>query len=182
LANPPGPHFSADAQTGYVTFGASCAIEGGTDTLLDYAVRDFGGRAAQYRQWSDVCGTSAVQVTQYLVLTDPAYILYSNHADPTVRAVMTHLAATATLPAQVAPLSYDIMGNVESLSHHADGYHVRLAPWTRQHDGQFVPVPGGTTSSYIIPNSLVPSALTVIGLIELTTNGRQVTALTIVGG
>jgi hypothetical protein len=61
---------------------------------------------------------------------------------------------------------------------------VRLQPLVRQDDGQFVPVPGGKAETYVIPDNLVPPGLEVnlVGPVALTTDGDEVTALTIVGG
>jgi len=54
---------------------------------------------------------------------------------------------------------------------------------TRRADGQFVKIPGRAIVTYLIPTALVPDGgTTLIGPIEVTTDGHRVTALTIVGG
>lgn len=83
----------------------------------------------------------------------------------------------------LAPPSHTTLGLVVSHAKVAEGYRVVLAPATRQPDGQFVPIPGRATVTYLIPDALVPDGgMTLIGPIEVTVRGPQVTALTIVGG
>jgi hypothetical protein len=65
----------------------------------------------------------------------------------------------------------------------ADGWRVVLAPANRQPDGQFVAIAGRTPVTYVIPDALVPdNGMTLVGPVEVTTNGGQVTFLTVVGG
>ena len=151
---------------------------------MAYGFRPLGGRDADFREWIDNCaGGARHDVAQYVVVTPRAYVLFSDQAAPSVKAMMTAVAAHSVLPAQIAPLRYDIMGNVENRVLRADGYDVQLKPWTRLHSGQFVSVPGGSSATYVIPTAFVPDqGVTLTGLIELATDGRHVTALTIIGG
>lgn len=182
LPDPPGRRFSAMVETGYGF--PVCDELSARRTLNEFAIRPFGGRAADYLQSHIRCANGAAyDITQYLIVTKPGFILYSDHASPAVRAVMATLAHDSTLPTQTAALRYTIMGDVENRTHSSAGYRVTLRPWTRLSDGQFVAIPGGTANSYVIPDSLVPDqGITLTGLIELTTNGDRVTALTIIGG
>jgi hypothetical protein len=88
--------------------------------------------------------------------------------------------STTKLP---KPRGHTLLGLVVSHTKLADGYRVVLAPAIRQADGQFVAIPGRATVGYLIPTSLVPDeGITLVGPIELTIDGQQVTGLTIAGG
>lgn len=83
----------------------------------------------------------------------------------------------------VAPEARTTLGLVTSQTKVADGYRVVLTPATRQSDGQFVAIPGSAPITYQIPGALVPDGgVTLVGAIEVTVRGPQVTFLTILGG
>lgn len=181
----PGNGFSSESGGSYDPGQQFCSA-GATPTYNKvFGFRDLGGRTADFRHWTFNCpdGTT-VAISQYTVATGPAYILYSRHATAAVDAVLAGIATKSVLPAQRTTLRYEILGSIESRLHRSDGYAVVLRPWTRQADGQFVAVPGGVRQTYVIPNSLVPADVlpALTGLIQLTTDGTHVTALSIVGG
>lgn len=91
-----------------------------------YGDRSFGGRAADWRQWTTHCTATGViwHIEQYVVATGPAYILFSDHADATVHDAMTHIAARSTLPAQTAPVRLADQGYVRSID--VTGSQVRI--------------------------------------------------------
>jgi hypothetical protein len=185
IPDPPGSSFDPDATSGPDGLSSHCSTQTATRHLIGAGFRRFGDRTADYRQWSFRCSDGArFTITQYVVATGPGYVLYSQHSDRTVQHLMSALAASAILPAQTTSLRYQILGNVQSVTHLSNGYHVRLQPLVRRDDGQFVPVSGGKADTYVIPDHLVPPGLEVnlVGPIALTTDGTEVTALTIIGG
>ncbi len=156
--------------------------------VVEAGVRTFGGRSASYSRALETCGTNAAaanDVTAYVVATDPAYALYADNPDAKVRTVLTSLATDSKLPTQLAPLPYYIEGNIVSRSHHADGYHVELQPFVRSDsatDG-VVLKPTGRLTGFVIPDSLVTdNGVTLIGAVELSTDGWHVTNVLIEGG
>jgi hypothetical protein len=61
--------------------------------------RQLGGRRATWHHWDyDCVGPADVQDEQYVLAADPAYVLYTVHADRATAAVMATIAAESTLP------------------------------------------------------------------------------------
>lgn len=155
--------------------------------LFRYGYRTFGGRDADYRRWHYACRNGRTyNFAQYVVATKPAYVLFSNQATKHIRAVMSTVVANSLLPTRRAPLRYEVLGSIESRSHQRDGYHVTVRPCVRRPNlpaTQFVTVPGGTADTYVIPDRMVPDqGVTLVGVIELDTDGSKVTYLGITGG
>jgi hypothetical protein len=165
-----------------------CAAAGQMGKMLfRYGYRTFGGRAADYRRWHYACRSGrSYDFAQYVVATKPAYVLFANRATPRMRAMMGMLAANSLLPPRRAPLPYEVLGSIESRSHQRDGYHVTVRPCVRRPNlptTQFVAVPGGPADTYVIPDRMVPDqGVTLGGVIELDTDGWNVTYLGITGG
>lgn len=152
-----------------------------TRTNYTFGFRTFGGRLADYRAWQDRCDGHSLTVSQYAVDTAPGFILFA--AGSLESTLVTQVVPTVQLPPQTAPLRLETLGNVDARSHQSDGWHVTVRPYTRQLDGQFVPVPGGTATTYVIPDRFVPdNGISLVGTIDVRTDGHQVTALSIVGG
>lgn len=175
---------SATIRSGFAPLCASQPVE---VNVVEAGVRTFGGRSADYVESLDTCGSNAGavnDVTSYLVATDPAYALYTDNTDAKVRGVLTELAADSKLPAQLAPLPYYIQGNIESRSHRADGYHVELQPVIHSDSADGVELrPTGHPTGFVIPDSLVTdNGVTLIGSVELSTDGWHVTHVVIEGG
>src|SRR5207253_8710117 len=99
--------------------------------------------------------------------------------------VLTELVADSKLPRQLAPLPYYVEGSIESRSHRADGYHVQLQPFVRSvsaTDG-VVLRPTGHLTGFVIPDSIVSdNGVTLLGAVELSTDGWHVTHVLIEGG
>ena len=168
-------------------FEPSCDSQPEEFDVVESGVRTFGGRSAIYAESMDTCGSNpgAVNdVTEYIVATSPAYALYSHNTDAKVRTVLAELVANSKLPAQLAPLPYYIQGDIEWRSHHADGYHVRLQPVIPTYTADGVELtPIGHLIGLVIADSLVTdNGVTLIGQVELFTDGWQVTHVTIDGG
>lgn len=168
-------------------FAPSCDSQPEEYNVVGTGVRSFGGRSANYAESMDTCGSNpgAVNdVTEYVVATNPAYALYTDNTDATARAVLAELIVNSKLPAQVAPLPYYIQGDVKWRSHHADGYHVRLQPVTPTDTADGVELtPIGHLTGFVIPDRLVDDdGGTLIGQVELSTDGWHVTHVTIDGG
>ncbi len=148
----------------------------GQHNLLAYDDRTFGARQADYRRWHLVCNSGATyDVEQYVVATGPGYVLFSAHADAQVHDVLTSIARTAQLPAQVAPLRYADTGIVRSVVHAADGYHVAIDRVVTSATPPINNIP--TTYPYVISNSvaaqfkLIP---TIGDRIFVATDGHRV--------
>lgn len=68
--------------------------------LLDYRDTTLGGRPAEYRAWHWDCQTGpGADIAQYTVVTNVAYVLFSDHATDEVKDLMAQIAASSTLPA-----------------------------------------------------------------------------------
>lgn len=85
-------------------------------TLLDAALRDFGGRTAYYGVFDSQCQTGPQQqVTQYLVPAGPAFELYAKSSDEALQATMAEIAQRSALPKQTSEVPYYDHGYVRSL-------------------------------------------------------------------
>ncbi|MCW2753343.1 MAG: hypothetical protein JWQ32_754 [Marmoricola sp.] len=81
------------------------------------------------------------------------------------------------------PPGHTVLGLVLSRRRLAQGYRVTMAPATRDADGQYIAIPGRRPLTYLIPSRLVlDGGVTLVGAIEVTSRGKQVTALIIEGG
>lgn len=176
------------SETIRVGFAPLCASQPPDINVVEAGLRTFGGRSASYSRSRDTCGsnvTAVNDITAYVVATDPAYALYADNPDETVRTVLADLVADSKLPRQRAPLPYYVEGSIVSRSHRADGYHVQLQPFVRSNsvtDG-VVLRPTGHLTGFVIPDSVVTdNGVTLIGAVELSTDGWHVTHVLIEGG
>jgi hypothetical protein len=143
-----------------------------TDQLLDYQDRQLGDRPADFRQWLFVC-TDGTRwpVEQYIADNYPGYILYSDHADASVHAVMADIAETAKLPAATSSLRLSDFGILRSVTAQSGGYHVTLDRVIRGIPDLINNNPA--TYAYDIPTSvLLAGQIPKVGdRVELNTNG-----------
>jgi hypothetical protein len=85
-------------------------------TLLDAALRDFGGRTAYYGAFDFQCDNRPEQhLTQYLVPAGPAFDLYATSTDTALQATMAEIAQRSALPKQTSAVPYYDHGYVRSL-------------------------------------------------------------------
>jgi hypothetical protein len=85
-------------------------------TMLDAALRDFGGRTAYYGVFDSQCVAGPKQhVTQYLVPAGPAFELYAKSSDKALQATMAEIAQRSALPKQTSAVPYYDHGYVRSL-------------------------------------------------------------------
>lgn len=75
------------------------------------------------------------------------------------------------------PLTVTV-GLVESRTRVANGYRIVLAP-AKMRDDSWAVIPGRASQTYLIPRSFVPAASMLSGPIQVTADGRRVTALVI---
>jgi len=148
--------------------------------LLDYHNRVFGGRDADYRRWTITCKNTATtwDIEQYVIDSAPAYVVFSDHADPPIHAALAVIAANSTLPKATGGLRYSDLGRVRTLTHDSTGYHLSIDRVVDdQGTGQYVTV--GGTYDYLASETVLAgrAAPTVGALVELTTDGQTVTSL-----
>jgi hypothetical protein len=145
---------------------------GGEQTPADLP---FGGRASLYRGWTFTCSDGhAPAWEQYVVPTEPAFVLYSGLANHAVHNAMAYIAQHSTLPAQSAPLPVFDHGYVRSIERQTNGdYVVRIDRVAEDAQPDNKP-----TYPYLIPASVMAKAHIRVGdLIDVRTNGEMVTAI-----
>jgi hypothetical protein len=140
-------------------------------TLLDAALRDFGGRPAYYGVFDSQCGSGPQQgVTQYLVPAGPAFELYATSTDKALQATMAQIAQRSALPKQTSAVPYYDHGYVRSLKSVAG--HIELTI-ERVMVGPSGPIKAPPrTTRYIVPagtwsiENLHPTAVGQLATVE----------------
>ncbi|MCW2854839.1 MAG: hypothetical protein JWR52_454 [Marmoricola sp.] len=93
------------------------------------------------------------------------------------------LSPTPSATATRTPPGHTVLGLVLSSRRLAEGYRVTMAPARRDADGQYLAIPGRRPLTYLVPSRLVlDGGISLVGVIEVTSRGKQVTALIIEGG
>lgn len=163
-------------------FGASVPVR--TVTLAA------GASASALVEWSPTPGAASRSClwVAFIVTTPPG----SSVSTPVERGGLGRVCGMRVLPVvagtshdgyALAPRRQTTVGLVISHTKLAGAYRVVLQPATRQPDGQYVAVPGHAPVTYRIPDAFLPDGgITLVGPIEVTVLGEQVTALTVIGG
>jgi hypothetical protein len=122
-----GQYLDVDTEGGLASNPAYCGQTPGP-TQVDVADRTFGARAADSRFFDIDCTATGKhwQIEQYVVATDPGFILFSETADASVQAAMAIIVAHSTLPPQSSPLRYEDCGYVRSIAKATGGQTVTL--------------------------------------------------------
>ncbi len=140
--------------------------------------RSFGGRQADWRRWTLHCSDGRrVEVEQYVVASESAYALFSQHADATVHDAMAVVAQNSTLPAQSAPLRFMDRGIVVDVQRDPDRVTVTIDRVVLAAVDNHTTVINNNpaTYSYPVPTSLFDGAGVKVGdSVRLTTNGHTV--------
>lgn len=150
----------------------------GRGLALGFAERSadvsFGGRAADFRRIEYGCGDGThSRIEQYVVPTEPGYILVSEVVDDSLSAVLGQLVAAAQLPAQTGAVRYYDQGLVRRVVASGDGSIVSI--------DRTVPGPGGQvnnnpqTYDYFVPPAAKPDRLHLGEFISVFTDGSRVT-------
>lgn len=170
-----GTPVEADAYSGFADTRDYCLRATEPNSLTGYGDRAFGGRMADYRSFSFRCQGRSYDIEQYVVDSGPGYVLAALHADAAIRDAIGTIVAHSDLPAQTSALRYSDYGIVTSVSHQADGYHVRLDRVVQNPGGQ--PINNNpATYDYVIPDALAAGAKPVVGrTLLILTDGSTVT-------
>jgi hypothetical protein len=116
-------------------------------------VRDFGGRAAEWREVFGECGKRYVQ---YVVATNPMFVMSSE--SPAAVAALGDIATKSTLPAQADPMRVFDRGYLRKAVDTPDGTLVTLdrvvEKYTDDVGGRFVDDGSAQTYTYLVPSSV----------------------------
>lgn len=141
----------------------------------------FGDRPAQFRAWSTVCAKThqAHKITQYVVVTHPAYVLFTDHGGRDVGQAMDFVAAHTQLPPQDAPLPLFDRGVVTATKAVSNGVRIQLRRVSTPDDTTAVIKDrSGKRYSYLVPQAMWRSSKAGIGSrVTLYTNGHRVTTV-----
>jgi hypothetical protein len=170
------PQLSVDTPGGLVSNPEYCDPgHSQTKVLLDYSDTALGTRPADYRRWLFICADGTQwPVEQYVADNAPGFVLYSAHATAQVHEIMAEIAKTAQLPPISSPLRLSDFGIARSVTKTGSSYHVLV-------DRVVQGIPdlinnNPQTYAYDVPASaILGKAPTVGSLVELTTNGVDVT-------
>lgn len=186
-----GNPLDVDVEGGWSSNPSYCSADvrqGQATHTLDVAdVRSFGGRSAEYRKWTHTCtATQVVQAEMYEVAYAPAWILFSEHADSYVSAVMAWVAQHSTLPVQTLPLRLQDLGYVRSVHASVSAYIVTLdRVYASAYSTAGEINNSSTTYEYTIPALLVDAAGKQIAAPKvgdrafIVTNGSAVTGYSV---
>jgi hypothetical protein len=137
------------------------------------AVREFGGRPAEWRQIRTDCGET---FTQYVVATNPIYALSGTTSD--VVATMASIAARSTLPAQSDPVRVFDRGYLRSYASTPEGEKVVIDRVVEKYSdnvgGTFVDDRSSRTYTYLVPARLWHDPSDLGQVYFLLTTGKAV--------
>jgi hypothetical protein len=157
LSRPRTTHIDSDVEGGIFGNPLYCIPrDGGTSGLNAYEAADvrFGGRLADFRDWRFGCGDgSSWWIQQYLVASDPGYMMLSEVVTPGIAAAMKGIVAHSTLPTRTSALRYFDEGTVLKSTQVAGSVRIRLerqflSPAEKAHS------PNPAQVDYLIPLSM----------------------------
>lgn len=169
-----------DVRETVAVVGAPCQYSGAV--LTDASKSTFGGRAADFRRFRFSCLTPVPRLTvrpaEYIVATDPGFIIYSPNPDADLVALMRTVAHSATLPAQDLPLRLSDIGIVRTATRNPDqSWTVTIERVIWDGAGGYA-IPDTSTYTYRIPK-VAWTSVTYVGppveqVIRLNSNGQRV--------
>jgi hypothetical protein len=134
----------ADVMGGMASNPQYCGPGGNKSSSVDYRDLTFGGRAAEYRLWREGCvDGSAHEIAQYIVTTPAAFVLWSEHADVSVRDAMAQVVASAQLPPATSSVRLYDHGILRSVVARKDG------GWDVSVDRVIVGWPNTSSTTYV---------------------------------
>lgn len=147
--------------------------------------RSFGGRSADWRSWTIRCTTGqAMAMEQYVVATDPGYVLESQAVTSTIHDAMTEIAQNSTLPARTSSLRLFDRGRITSISTSGSHTSVTLHRVYKRRDrnGSSYAELAGPTVTYTVPTAMwsqaqAGGALRRGSVVQLTSNGSKITSI-----
>jgi hypothetical protein len=148
-----------------------------------YADRSFGGRAADWRRWDRHCSVTgrSYHSEQWVVATEPGWIMSSDTADPSTSAAMVYIAQNSQLTAQTRPLRMMDRGIVRSAHRSSGDMRIQLDRETLviTSIGVRFENKNPATYAYVVPIALWRASRFEVGdEVRLATDGSRVVVIT----
>lgn len=150
-----------------------------TDLTFGHDERQFGGRAAEWRQWRFTCTNGkATALEQYVVPTLPGFVLYSESTDPQVNQAMTSIAAGSELPVENKGIRLMDRGIVKKIEQTDNGVRITLDRVIMDSDGNSTINPDPATYTYLVPDDVIDQSQIKQGtVVTLTSDGKTVNSI-----
>lgn len=152
VPQPHTTHLSPDNEGGILGNPLYCIPRGGETSIgIRAADLPFGDRLADFRDWRFSCrDRTSWWIQQYLVASDPGFMLTSEVVTPTIAAAMKDITTHSTLPTRTSALRYLDEGEVLKSTQVAGGVRIELQ---RQIFGptKMLSAPNPARLDYVIP-------------------------------